>query len=494
MYREVTNIQAAYAKLGIYGFQGSGKTLTAARIAIYLHKHIKSTKPVVFIDTEQGSDFVYPLFKKHGIKLLVDKTHAFSDLIEDMKRAEKESDILIPDSITHFWREMVRAYKARRNRTFISIKDWGPLKDEWAQFTQLYLNSKLHIIMCGRAGNIFEDIEAEDNEMKTIKVGTKMSAETETGYEPSLLIEMTKVMLKDGGKYLRRASVIKDRFNVIDSKDFDFSAEDPEDYAFKCFLPHIQLLNIGGNHVGIDTTRNSQERFPVNANDGFQRQRTILCEEIEGLLVHHYPGQTKEDKKKKGDLIYQAFQTRSWTKVEGMSVEALRHGLEVIKQALLEPEVPAADIPDKETPPPEADIATALVESVALEELFSTWKWAPTTKAAALGVAKRRILTADDFRAMGGGILPRLTEEDVVAFLALYSFSPAAIQILSWPGSAHDHVSTIIQELGKQLNQATESEIAQAIAACNPEAGSRSSEDAPEGLFNNAPPTADYPD
>ena len=65
---EAVNEQA-YGKVVTYGFEGAGKTFTAAKIAIGLHKLIKSTKPIAFIDTETGSDFVLGMFEAAGIKM-----------------------------------------------------------------------------------------------------------------------------------------------------------------------------------------------------------------------------------------------------------------------------------------------------------------------------------------------------------------------------------------------------------------------------------------
>ena len=52
----------AYAKVGLYGTAGSGKTRTAVEIAIGLHKAIGSTKPIAAFDTEPAFSFVLPLF------------------------------------------------------------------------------------------------------------------------------------------------------------------------------------------------------------------------------------------------------------------------------------------------------------------------------------------------------------------------------------------------------------------------------------------------
>src|SRR5262249_50921465 len=154
------------------------------------------------------------------------------------------------------------------------------------QYTTRYVNSRLHFLMSGRAANIFEDVLDEEQTeekgrdvMKSIRVGTKMSAEGETGFEPSLLIEMEKVFLEGTGLYVRRARVIKDRFNVIDSKEFD----NPK---FADFLPHIQLLNLGGEHFGVDASASSADmlKSPDTSFSEKQKLQKIFSEEIEGEL------------------------------------------------------------------------------------------------------------------------------------------------------------------------------------------------------------------
>ena len=70
MLRKAEN-KMAYAKVGIYGGAGSGKTRTATEIAIGLHKAIGSKKPIAAFDTEPAFGFVLPLFESAGIELLV---------------------------------------------------------------------------------------------------------------------------------------------------------------------------------------------------------------------------------------------------------------------------------------------------------------------------------------------------------------------------------------------------------------------------------------
>ena len=98
--------QMAFLKCGIQGMAGSGKSFTATKIATGLHKYIKATKPVYFLDTETGSDFLIKEFEKENVPLFVAKTRAFTDLVYSVDEAEKEAEILIIDSITHFWCEL----------------------------------------------------------------------------------------------------------------------------------------------------------------------------------------------------------------------------------------------------------------------------------------------------------------------------------------------------------------------------------------------------
>jgi len=207
--------ESAYLKAGILGFAGSGKTYTASLMGIGLHKYIKSKKPVCFIDTETGSDFMIHKFKKEKIKLLISKTRSFTEMLQLIDEAEQVSDILIIDSVSAVWYDFMESFKKKKNRKFIQFQDWGILKPTWRdEFTdKRYLNSQLHIIICGRAGYEYDYVEDEEGRKELRKTGTKMRAETEFGYEPSLLLEMERI--KENGSLTHRCYIIKDRADVL---------------------------------------------------------------------------------------------------------------------------------------------------------------------------------------------------------------------------------------------------------------------------------------
>lgn len=349
MMKPATN-KMAYAKIGLYGTAGSGKTVTAAKIAVGLHKFSGYTKPVGMFDTEPAASFIIPLFEKEGIPFFVyDESRALADVMRFMDEAEKECSIVIIDSVTHIWRDAQESYLGkvneglkRRNKRPINALEfhhWRPIKGAWAEFTDRFLSSKLHVIICGRAGQIYTYQEnTETGKKELVSDGSRMATEKELGYEPSLLIEMVRA--REGGKIVNRALVEKDRSMQINGNEFDFP-------SFESFLPHFKSLNIGGAHFESMERRDSKELFTDDGNDNFsqeQRQRQIWAEEIQGLLTKHYPAQSAEQKQTKAELLERVLGTRSWTKVENTRSEALQEAFLQL-QAILEAPTKQAEEP-----------------------------------------------------------------------------------------------------------------------------------------------------
>jgi ABC-type dipeptide/oligopeptide/nickel transport system ATPase component len=355
LLKEATS-EVAFLKMGIFGETGSGKTFTMTDVAIGLQKHIGSSKPIAFFDTEDGSDYVLPKMKKAGIKMLRHKGRAARDLQSIIQEATKECDILLIDSITHVWDEFTEAYRRQTKRKFIELFDWKPIKDDWRRvFRDPFLNSNLHIIMAGRAGAIYETVEEDRGggqvKKTSVKAGTKMRAEADTGYEPSLLVEMTKEYIEGSGQYVRRAYVVKDRFDVIDSKQFD----DPQ---FTDFLPYINCLNIGGAHSGVDVDRTSDVLFetPQFNSRLRQQQRDILIEDIKNTFIKAgLDGAGKAEKQQRLSALESAFKTGNWTQIEQMLTN------EQLKDGLHRLQVDLGLVAGSESETPSVDPATVVV-------------------------------------------------------------------------------------------------------------------------------------
>jgi hypothetical protein len=320
---------SAFLKMGIMGFAGSGKTYTATSTAIGLVEHMRTVgvegaeKPVFFLDTETGSDWVKPQFEVADIPLFTAKTRAFKDLLAAVKEAEKDSSLLLVDSISHFWKELCDAYMASKKRNRLQFEDWAFLKGEWGKFTDLFVNSSLHIILCGRAGYEYDYFQDEAGKKQLEKTGIKMKAEGEMGYEPSLLVLMEREMDMETLKVHRTASIIKDRSTAIDGRKF-------HNPTFESFMPHIKYLNLGGKQLGVDTTRNSEATIPPDIRENSRVHREVVLDEIQSLITRYYPGQSAAEKKTKLDLLKHHFNA-SWTEMERlMPLSDLRAGYDTL--------------------------------------------------------------------------------------------------------------------------------------------------------------------
>lgn len=334
--RPATN-QTAYLKGGLLGFAGSGKTHTAALIALGLVQQTGDKRPVAFFDTETGSDYLIPRFKEAGVELLVAKTRSFADLLTFMQEAEGQCSVAIIDSISHVWTELLEAYTKRLNRrNGLLFQDWGPIKTEWRGFTDLYLNTKLHVLLCGRAGYEYDFETNEGGKKELIKTGTKMKAETEMGYEPSLLLEMERVgmdanRLVEGKRsgWVHRCYVLKDRSDKMNGAVLD-------NPTYESFAPAIGFLNLGGEHVGIDTERNSEGLFdsPESLSER-KREVLVLLELIPDEFVERGLGGTsKQAKELQVKAFKTCFGTSSWTAISAMRLEDIRDGHKKLKDYL----------------------------------------------------------------------------------------------------------------------------------------------------------------
>lgn len=361
LFTKAVNTQA-FLKCGISGFAGAGKTYTASSIGIGLAQLIKATR-VLFLDTETGSDWMRDRFAESKIELFTAKTRAFKDLLQAVDEAEKMRGILIVDSITHFWREICDSYlqklkdnKKNRPRG-LEFQDWAAVKKMWGVYTDKFVNSNAHIIMCGRAGYEYDMTTNEDGKKELEKTGIKMKAETEMGFEPSLLLHMEREMDIDTKKVVRIVHVLKDRSTKLDGRSF-------KNPTFATFKPHIEFLNLGGEQLGVDPSRTSIDMVEDPRSDFafLARQKDIVLDEIETLLVEYYPSTSAKDRQMKIQLLKDAFGTASWERIKTFQLETLRAGFEGLGRVL------SGAPPQIDPPAPEKVLGNGGVHPVVTEE------------------------------------------------------------------------------------------------------------------------------
>ncbi len=333
-----------YLKAGFLGYQKSGKSYTAVKLAIGVRQFFKLSGPIAFYDTEAGSGYLAEMVRKEtGLDLLGVRARSFDSLMQFTRDCILEKvSVAIVDSITHPWRELCDSYLGQLNERRaerrlgrlmkLEFQHWADIKAKWEPWSEFYLNSPLHLIVCGRAGAIWEFEKNEESGRKElIKAGTKMKVEGEFGFEPSLLVEMERDQVPDGQggfKLIHIATVLGDRFGILDGA----TAENP---TFDFFKPHVAMLRAGA-HAQVDTATKTSTGADIEGGEWERekRMRTIYCEEIQGEIVNKYPGQSAEEKRSKADILQAIFGTRSWTKVESMQSSQLKDGLDRLRKHL----------------------------------------------------------------------------------------------------------------------------------------------------------------
>jgi len=194
-------------------------------------------------------------------------------------------------------RSRVQGAGGNAQTTKLSLPDWGPIKEVWNKgFSDPFKFLPAHLCYLGRCGDDWQTVKDEEGNDQLQSTGTKMKAESQSAYEPSLLIEMVREPNPAYGQrtstnqWLHQARVVKDRTDRMPGK----SCNDPD---IEFFLPHIEFL-IGGTHAA--PTLNPPPTFEAGTGknwDTIRRERQSILEEIKDDLVSAFPGQSAAEKK-----------------------------------------------------------------------------------------------------------------------------------------------------------------------------------------------------
>lgn len=329
MFKKLEN-NRPFIKMAFQGFAGDGKTYTAVQCAIGLHKQIKSKKPIAIFDTEKASKALIGVFSDAGIECVVDDEHrSLKALNEAIAWCENGgADILVIDSITHVWEEFLQSYMNQKRKTRLEFQDWGVIKPQWKQqFSTPFVKANVHIFFTGRAGYEYETEKDEQTGKREIhKSGIKMKAETETAFEPDILVLMEKHqdLLGDVKKITRVATVLKDRTTKVDGKTITNPTYQDFKPAFDIFL---------NGTAKPDTMREITDTFAENEERGFawKKEREILIAEIEKTFDYMKFGTTQNDKQLKAAILKKIFGFVSLDALDSITNEKLKKGEGLLK-------------------------------------------------------------------------------------------------------------------------------------------------------------------
>jgi nucleoside-triphosphatase THEP1 len=167
-FKRATKAQAKL-RLGLIGPAGSGKTMTAIRVAHGLGGR------VAVIDTERGSASLYAGERGLAFDVLELDTYEADKFIDAIREAEQAGyDVLIIDSLSHAWAgkggilEFVdNAAKRSGGGSFAGWRDATPRHN---QLVDAILGAKLHII-CTLRSKVEHVIEQVNGRTQVRKVG-----------------------------------------------------------------------------------------------------------------------------------------------------------------------------------------------------------------------------------------------------------------------------------------------------------------------------------
>lgn len=331
----------SFLKIGFFGATGTGKTWTATKVlSQFIAEYAKGFQLAMF-DTEPSAGYVAPMVKEiTGKDLLAVHSRNFADLMDFTNQVRDNGKLVaILDSATHPWRSLMADYldvkrsrvasaNGNKDNVRLSLKDWGPIKDTWSAFSQAYCYDPVHWCINGREGDVWETVTDEEGNENIEKTGVKMKTEVETGYEPSILVQMK---LRDGKHY---ANVVKDRFGVLTGK---ISGPEPD---IEFFRPYIDKLNLGGSHTKMENRNFAIKDSGGQSYEAILARRNGLLENIKDDIVLAIPGMSADDKKNKVKALRDSFGTSSWTELEKdskkFSIDSLELGREKLKSILKE--------------------------------------------------------------------------------------------------------------------------------------------------------------
>lgn len=369
-------------KAAFIGLNGSGKTFTMALLAIGIAKTYHGGAPVMMHDSEDpASDFLVPIFKMEGIPFLRRKSISFRHACAALHEGpRKGACVLIEDSMTKDWTDLQERFKKTFNPPLEEIEmwHWPIIKPVWNnEWVEPMLASPMHVLIGGRLGDKWEGVIKADGKERMEAVDTKMKAEGEFGYEPSMLVEMhsdrsvaTKLTedksrrrQRRGGDTVHSAFIKKDRSRILQGKSFAFPAINEYKVGdwkkvFAMFEPHLKIYDIAGKTSAPAQTAADPNGplFTSGGNNAFYQRKqeaVIAIEEIDGTLQAIWPGQTADAKKFRAMAIYTLFGTRSWTAVTTLPIDDLQAGLVRLK---------AIELNTKNTPMDEEDVVRTVLE------------------------------------------------------------------------------------------------------------------------------------
>jgi hypothetical protein len=193
----------SHVRLAIFGPSGSGKTYTSLAIASGLGDTIG------LIDSERRRSVKKAHFFTFSVLELENKSiDSYCSAI--VEAAEEGFDVLIIDSMTHAWKELLHeidqmARSKFKGNTWAAWSEGTPKQEK---FIDTILNFPGHVIVTMRSKTVW-DVQNDNGKVKPIRIGTSPEQRDGVEYEFDLLVDLNidhvaHVIKDDTGRYQDR--------------------------------------------------------------------------------------------------------------------------------------------------------------------------------------------------------------------------------------------------------------------------------------------------
>lgn len=272
--------EQAYLKVGWYGSQGSGKTLTNLMVGEWLlEQENKKQKPktpfrMAYIDTERGTDFYTREVKERKIhpaafdfdRIVTRSVYEAKDALADLRKDPGPYKVVVIDSMTHLWEAAKESYSGKRTTDGgVPITGWGSIKKPIKAIGEAGLNGEFHYMFAGREGLVFEKNEDSGEDEVT---GYKMKADTEAAYEPHVLIQMYQFRTMKAGQeqFEIRAFFEKDRSGCLTGQTIKWPKADLLAPLYALLAGNQGTFTTADEASALDAKMAHEEKENKNAN------------------------------------------------------------------------------------------------------------------------------------------------------------------------------------------------------------------------------------
>ena len=178
-------------KLAIAGPAGSGKTLSALKVARGL---VGPEGKIAVCDTEKGSAKLY-CTETDFFHVTMNEPHTVDKYLKSIEEAEAAGmDVLILDTISHEWKQLlVEKELLDGSGKGNKFQNWAPISEKHERFVNGILQANIHIIATMRSKTAYATEQDDKGRItKVSKVGLDPVQREGIDYEFTVVLDMAK--------------------------------------------------------------------------------------------------------------------------------------------------------------------------------------------------------------------------------------------------------------------------------------------------------------